>query len=274
MINKQINERTFKWVWVQNVMDLFENTINKEKFQSTNNLWNELMLNTGWSVGYVSNIIKNEKSETKEKWKEYYLNSGIERMDKLKQLPIEEQKILNNITQNNYNGANKYLNLNYGRTREEIAGKGSILYRKTVELGNPLDINEQECMLMAYFRVVCETWNGIKVREGNTKKSIEKYFENKGKRISLIDTSGEFDCSFGVDFEIYYEGTIKCGLQIKPPTYNSNKSYLKIAKNINENKNAKYKEQFNRDVFYVYAKASGDICNKEILTSLDDILSI
>lgn len=253
-------------------MDLFENSVSKNKFQSTNDLWNKLKLNTGWSVGYVSNIIKS-KFKCKEEWKEYYFKTGIERQEKLKKLPIWEQNALNDITINKYKGDNAYLNYDFGRTKEEIANKGLILYKHIVDSGNPLKITEEECMLIAFFRVVCETWNGIAVREYNTRDYIEKYFKDRGIIISLVDTSGRFDYSFGVDFEVYHEGNIECGLQVKPPSYNSDKDYLKVAKNINENKNTKYKEQFNRDVLYVYSKTDGEICNKEILTSLDNILS-
>lgn len=252
-------------------MDLFENEVSNEKFRSTNELWNKLKLNTGWSVGCVSNIIKAE-FENKEQWKDYYFDSGIERQRKLDKLTTTEKKELNNLLIGNYSGNNGYLNYEFGRTKEEIAEKGLILYRHIVELGNPLNITDRECKLMSFFRVVCETWNGIVIRENNTKNYIEKYFKNKGKRISLIDTSGKFDSYFGVDFEIYQDGNIICGLQVKPPSYNSNEKYLKVAKSINESKNLKYQEQFHRDVLYIYSKTSGEICNKEILTSLDDIL--
>lgn len=253
-------------------MDLFKNEVNDKKFKSTNDLWNKLGLNTSWSVGYVSNIIKS-KFKSKEEWKEYYFKSGIERQNRLKKLPISEQNALNSLTINNYHGKNAHLNYNFGRTRNEIAQKGLILYEHIVKAGNPLQLTETECMLIAYFRVVCETWNGIAVREYNTRDYIEKYFKDRGRMISLIDTSGRFDCSFGVDFEVYHEGNIECGLQIKPPSYNGDKEYLKTAKIMNNDKNTKYKEQFNREVLYVYSEVSGEICNKEILKSLDNILS-
>ena len=57
--------------------------IDAEKFRSTNDMWNKLMLNDPWSVGYVSSLIETKEWQTKEEWENFYYNSGEERKRKL-----------------------------------------------------------------------------------------------------------------------------------------------------------------------------------------------
>ena len=61
-------------------MDLFQNLIDLNKFKSTNAIWNELKLNSPWSVGYVTNLIESSIFSSKEEWRDYYYNSGKERL--------------------------------------------------------------------------------------------------------------------------------------------------------------------------------------------------
>ena len=253
--------------------DLFENPIDKIKFKSTNEIWNKLKLNTSWSVGYVSELIKQKKFKNKEEWKQFYFESGNIRQKELSKLSEIEIHSLNSLTgRGSYKGIHSKLNYEYGRTKQEICQKGIFLYNKICEVGNPNNLTKEECMLIVYYRVIGETWNGIIVRENNTKEYVENYFKNQGVNIRLIDTFGDFDYAYGVDFEVYHQGNIKCGLQVKPKSYKSSNTYVDGAKNINHVKNAKYKELFNRDVVYVYAENSG-LCNKESLDSINSILN-
>lgn len=45
--------------------------IDAEKFRSTNDMWNKLMLNDPWSVGYVSSLIETKEWQTKEEWENF-----------------------------------------------------------------------------------------------------------------------------------------------------------------------------------------------------------
>ena len=49
-------------------MEEFVNTIDLQKFASTNGAWNDLMLNDPWSVGYVTTLIELKQFKTKEEW--------------------------------------------------------------------------------------------------------------------------------------------------------------------------------------------------------------
>lgn len=255
-------------------MDIFVNEIPKDKFKSTNELWNKLGLNKAWSVGYTTTLIKQKKFKNKEEWYTHYFQSGEDRLEKISKLSQNEVNLLKSNNKSQNNELNK-LNFNYGRTKQEIAQKGVILYNAIVKEGNPYNLTERDCKYIAYYRVVCETWNGVIGRENATKDTMIKHFKEKGYEIDVLDTSGDFDYAYGVDFEIAYNGVKVCGLQIKPPSYKANTTYLEKAKEINKKKNDKYKEEFGRNVHYVYASQYGKIDNKEILdTILSEIKNI
>lgn len=245
-------------------MDLFINKISKDKFSSTNELWNRLGLNKAWSVGYTTTLIKQKKFKNKEEWYEHYFQSGEERLRVISKLNNHESSLINGQNPT----SNKFLdkiNYNYGRTKLEIAQKGIILYQAILKEGNPLNLTEDECKYISFYRVVCETWNGVIGREFATKENLIKQFGKKGYEILVLDTNGQFDYKYGVDFEIYYNGYIICGIQIKPESYKGNAEYLNKAKCINQEKNKKYKNTFGRNVHYIYSNHNGYISNYEII---------
>lgn len=60
-------------------MEEFKLSINIDKFRSTNGIWNDLMLNDPWSVGYVSQLIETKEWVSKEEWEEFYYLKGKEK---------------------------------------------------------------------------------------------------------------------------------------------------------------------------------------------------
>ena len=252
-------------------MDLFKNEVNNIKFKSTNSIWNELHLNSPWLIGYVSEIIKQKKFKSKEEWKEFYFNSGQERKKIINSLHKSEQDILNGkYLKSSFE--KKHINLYMGRTKIEIGKLGSELYRKLEENGNELNITERECQFIAYFRVVCETWNGVVFREAKTKATILEHFRKANKQILLIDTFGDFDTKYAVDFELYHDGKIVCGLQIKPNSYKHCKNIHVEAFNLNKKKNEDYTNKYNRPVFYIYSNTDGYISNLDVLKEILKII--
>ena len=57
-------------------MDIFINTLDVEKFRKTNNIWNQLGLNSPQNIGMVSELIKERSFNNKEEWEEYYYIRG------------------------------------------------------------------------------------------------------------------------------------------------------------------------------------------------------
>lgn len=106
-------------------MDEFINRLNIALFESTNGLWNDLMLNDPWSVGYVTTLIEMKTFDNKEDWESFYYESGEERDNKISKLSIElqnkindEQLVLKNKSEiYNMSWSMKNINYNYGRTK-------------------------------------------------------------------------------------------------------------------------------------------------------------
>lgn len=154
--------------------------IDAEKFRSTNDMWNKLMLNDPWSVGYVSSLIETKEWQTKEEWENFYYNSGEERKRKLEScsnktilddfsLPLHNKNIIYTLSWNDRN-----LNTQYGRTKDDLMARANSLYDKVKNNGYGLTLND--CFECVRFRTICETWNGIVVRENNTILALKKQF--------------------------------------------------------------------------------------------------
>ena len=254
-------------------MDVFINEIGDTIFKSTNSIWNELGLNNTWNIGVVSQLIKNKNFKTKEEWYDYYFKSGQTRLEKISSLSESDKTSLLQIRKKTIKHQHSNLNYDYGRTKQEIMNLGKILYEAIMEKGNTLNISLYQCQYIAFFRTVCETWNGIMIRELKTKEKIEEHFSNLGIYISLINVSGKFDSKYAVDFELYCDGEILCGIQIKPESYMNQKTgYIYKSHQLNLVKNKIYKDKFNRDVYYIYSSHEGNILNKEVLSEINNII--
>lgn len=242
-------------------MQLFENRIDPHKFRSTNALWNELQLNHPMSVGYVTTLIESETFQSKEQWRDFYYESGHKRLEMAKE---------QNITLSSNTPQAKNLNGNYGRTEEELKEKGKQMYESLQKQGNPLQITLSECIYMVKYRVMGETWNGVIMREKNTLKTLQKHFP----QCTFKKVDGVTDFHYGIDFEMYLQGTLLSAIQVKPLSYQKGFSQeIQKAKKANERKNKEYLRDFGKPVYYVYSTNKGDILNQEILNELYSVIT-
>ena len=257
--------------------DYFVNSLDPEIFRLTNGPWNELCLNDPWSVGIVTNIIELRVFECKEDWERFYYKMGEVRLKELDRLDAEAVQTLNDellVTHDTevIQGLDwKLKNINYqnGRTQAQLEAKGKLLYDYCIKKG--LKLSKADCVEAVRFRVICETWNGIMVREKNTVAVLVDHF----KQLEFRKTEGSFDLEFAVDYEVYHEGTKICGLQIKPPSYfKSFAPYIKKAKAINAMKNREYKKTHGLPVFEVISDMEGIILNHDVLQQLAEEASI
>ena len=254
-------------------MDEFVISIDKEKFRSTNAKWNELMLNDPWSVGYVSTLIEAENWKNKEEWEQAYYASGEERNKYIEQNETRlghKLEYFNNITIP-YNKANYYslswdiknVNTQRGRTKEDFAAKGKILYEAVKDYG--FGITLDECIECVRYRVICETWNGIILRENNTVATLRKMFPI----LNFVKVDGEMDHTYAVDFEVYKNEELVCAIQVKPNSYSQNKApYIVKAREANAKKYAAYKKKYGVSVLTVFSTSKGDILNNEVLADI------
>ena len=253
-------------------MDEFVLGINKDKFRSTNAKWNELMLNDPWSVGYVSTLIEASNWKSKEEWEETYYASGAVRNRLIEEnaAKLGYTKEFFNDTTVPHNKAKYYalswdvknLNTQKGRTKEDFRTKGKILYDAVKNNGYGLTL--EECIECVRFRVICETWNGIILRENNTVATLKRLFPN----LTFEKAEGEMDHTYAVDFQVFNSGKLVCAIQIEPKTYQSNAPYIQKARAANANKYAAYKEKYGASVLTVISTSKGEIINTEVINQI------
>ena len=251
-------------------MDEFVLGIDRTKFSSTNAAWNNLMLNDPWSVGYVSTLIELQAWHSKEEWEDFYYRSGEQR----RALLGENRDLLDNFSLIRTNRAEvtnlpwaiKNLNTQYGRTREDLKKRAVALYAAVCNNGYGLTL--EECEECVRFRVICETWNGIILRENNTVGVLSVKFP----MLSFEKTSGDIDHTYAVDFEVLRSGTLLFGIQIKPQSYTWNAPYIAKARTANIAKNTAYTQLKGVPVFNVIAKSTGEIQNPQVLEQITKLI--
>ena len=238
-------------------MDLFTNSLPQNAFKKTNKYWNDLGLNTAWSVGRVTHLIQQHPFQTKEEWETFYYQSGIERINRIQSLNEEVRDKLLRIKPNyRLDESYRLLNTEFGRTREALNYKGQILYEAMKAAGE--DVSLEICQEAVRFRVICETWNGVIVRERKTVEHLTNHFKEKTTLpFEFVKTESQMDYEFEVDYELWVQGQRRLGIQIKPTTYRGNTKYLTDAKRINYFKNQAYTQKFGIPVLYVYSGYHG-----------------
>lgn len=120
------------------------------------------------------------------------------------------------------------------------------------------------------FRVICETWNGIILRENNTIETLHRLFPN----LRFEKAEGEMDHTYAVDFQVYNHDTscLICAIQVKPKSYLQNAPYIKKARAANANKYAAYKEKYGVPVLTVISTSRGEIQNQEIIGQIKKMI--
>ena len=249
----------------------FVNTVHPDKFRATNADWNNLYLNDPWSVGYVSTLIETQNFATKEAWEQFYYESGALRNQHISKRSEGDKQILNDFALKyaNPNKINdlswdiKNINFQYGRTEIQLAEKGKALFDYVCSKN--INISLEECTECVRFRTICETWNGIIIREKNTVETLKLKFP----QLQFEKTVGEFDHKFAVDYELKLSERLICGIQIKPKSYLGNALYLMKAQQANKYKNAQYLQSFGKPVFDIISQLNGVILNPEVLQIIE-----
>lgn len=256
-------------------MDEFVLGIDKDKFRSTNAKWNELMLNDPWSVGYVSTLIETENWKSKEEWEKTYYASGKARKEFIRANAARlgySEDFFNDITvpydKSRYYALSwdvKNVNTQRGRTKEDFAEKGKILYEAVKNNGYELTL--EECIECVRFRVICETWNGIILRENNTVSTLQKMFPS----LRFEKADGEMDHTYAVDFQVFKGDKLVFAIQVKPKSYMQNAPYIVKARRANANKYEAYKEKYGVPVITVISTSKGEIVNDDIILEIKQL---
>lgn len=244
-----------------------------QAFRSTNDPWNDLALNQGWSIGMVMNIAGSKTFSKFEDWESYYLKSGEERKEKLKTIPENIRTVLEDLRAHYVNPRGfrqglewSYININdsMGRTLEDLKYLAVFLYDEVVRRGNPYGLTLEDCVNHTYIRVIDESFVGI-LREANVIESLRKEFPG----LVVKKTSGFIDRMYAVDAEIYNKNKLLCGIQIKSPYFIKGKTeQMKKSHEYNQQKMVKYRDKFSVHAHYVCAEVDGEIINQEVLNEL------
>ena len=253
-------------------MEKFLNHIDPIIFRRTNAPWNDLKLNNPWSVGYVSALVSVHPFKNKESWEHYYYESGEQRRQEIGTFQANVQNELNDfqlaLTDPTrvkfYNPSLKRYNLYRGRTRAELELKGRVLLAETKRRAPSVNIDLDTATDCVRFRTICETWNGIIVREANTVKRLESELT----ACRIVEVSADSDYHYAVDREVYAGDELVCAIQIKPESYHWNAPYVQHARNANAQKNAAYEKKYNVPVFTIISKSNGFIANHETLNRM------
>lgn len=253
-------------------MDEFILNIDKDKFRATNSAWNSLMLNSPWSVGYVTSLIETQAWSSKEEWANFYYESGEER---IKLTPPDYAQILNDFELIRSNSSMisslssslKNLNFNYGRTLSDLENKAKVLHENMIT--QSINISFEDCLECVKFRIIGETWNGVIIREKNTIIFLQKLFPS----IEFRKTTGDIDHAYAVDYELYKNDNLLAAIQIKPQSYATGYAhYLVAAREANRKKNLAYTSLNKVPVMDIISKSNGEILNPEVIQTLKKVL--
>lgn len=257
----------------ENVETEFVLPIDAAKFRSTNDAWQELMLNEPWSVGNLTTLIELKTFKTKEEWEAFYYQSGEEREILLRKWDAPTQAMLQNESLirtdrdiiHNLSWNLENLNTQFGRTRESLYHKGELLYNHVRNNGH--DLSVEECFQCVRYRVVCETWNKVVERERNTIRTLQSMFPH----VVFQEVPGEVYHTYAIDYEAYVDGELRYALQVKPQSYTGNTTYLMNARQANNRKNQLYKLRFGAPVYEIISDDDGNILHTDVLENLKAI---
>lgn len=240
--------------------------------RSSNQIWNSLGLNTAWSVGMVSRLIKNQKFSYYNSWEDHYFRSGFERSRIILSRYKDSEFELNFIPLNykslseNHSREIQQLQFNYGRVPSILLNRALIL--KSGLKQQNIDIPLNDSFDIVKYRVLGETWNGIYIREHNLSTELIERYPNFVFRSS----SGAVDYDFAVDLEIYQKGVLRCAIQVKPKSYAGGQDYIVKAKQKNAQKNLLYENKYSVKVLTILCDEQGDILQDESFNRLDVLL--
>ena len=178
-------------------------------FRWTNDVWNELNLNAGWSIGLITKIVDDKQFESFKEWESYYFETGQIRQERLKRaIPTTRVRLIDlravyKDSQTFKKGLTNYevdINEAHGRTMDELKGLARVMHEEIIKRGNPYNLSAKDCFTHIYIRVVDEAYIGFteKKYEDEMFQVLEKsngyeYYTNgiftgEGVTIGLLET--------------------------------------------------------------------------------------
>jgi len=120
-----------------------------------------------------------------------------------------------------------------------------------------------------FFRVIGQTWNGYR-KEFYIIENLQKEFPN----CEIVKTDFEKDHEYCIDAEMYQNGNLVLGIQIKPISYKKmNTTYQQRAKENHKAKNDKYAEDY-APYIYIYYDKDEIVDKQETINKINTIMHL
>lgn len=167
----------------------------------------------------------------------------------------------------------------YYRSTSDLTASGWFLFYKSVMGVDVLrrvsekimeieKLDLETCFNYTKFRVLGQTWNGI-LNEIDLIDVLRKEFPN----IEFRKADYDLDENYFTDWEVYSNGKLILGLQIKPITYMyMNTPYQNQAKLNHEQQMIKYKEKFRVPHFLIYYENNSIYEKEKVLEKINILL--
>lgn len=229
-----------------------ENMRYSEKFNSTNNIWNNKYYNQRANIGTISYLTRCAHEKLKDsnrtivmsfgQWQQYYFGSGKERLRLISQIsPFE-------------NVPNKY-NYYFGRTEQEISEMAERFQKDCFDEG--IILSEIEAYNYCYIRIIDEGYIGYK-REVAAILSLKKLYPD----LQFCFASDYEDVYLGIDILVIRNKEVIGGLQVKSVAYkNSRKRYNVEAKIVNRKRFSRCEKERHFIPQYLFVERSGQIAD-------------
>lgn len=198
-------------------------TLRKEYFyRITNRAWNESGVNHPDNVGYLMSHIGDLHPRTYEEWEEYFYkniadhNKLMEYTERFRDFVFADTFIMK-----------KY---NYHHLHFDVFYK------------------------MVVCRLIYETWQGY-FAEVETGRILVKKLKDDGFQVKVDKLSPKDDNKYAVDFFLYSEEQLICGIQVKSENYHkSNQQIVQDTIKMNSKKNERFSEEYGVPVLYAFYK--------------------
>jgi len=222
-------------------------TRHDELFKITYGTWNQYCLNARESIGYSMKLIRECHPNEPSEWEKFYLKSGEEGKAAKDALPDTLS-----VTEREMN--EKVINANHGKTLDELEDLARVFESKLA--GNGITVTHEEAFNFVFIRACDEAFIGYS-RELAAENKLTQYCEENG--LNWKTTDAHVDVKQGVDYEIYKDDTLVCGVQVKGSSYKGGLSESKDFRAVDARMRrlmASYSREKDAPVFFMFTKGS------------------
>lgn len=236
-------------------------------YKSTIGVWNDCHFNSRTSIGYSMKLIKECRPRTPQDWETYYLKSGEEGKRSIQNIP-------NNTSKKTQSLLAKDINANHGKTAEDLEEIAKRFRGALASAG--INVSPEQAFNYTYIRAIDEAWIGYK-REMTAERALARFCRDNS--LTLSSSSTHTDLKRGVDYEIYQNGKLVCGVQVKGSAYKTAVKESAACRKLDANLSkmiGKYKTEKQVPVFFMFVERNRNIENladfkKKVLSRINRV---